>query len=405
MKEYEPSLQQIAEDLQKLNFEEKSLYLSKQSPNFTSFFPNQTFGQYLFSKVTSANDKFHTNTTNKPVLEFLKEHEAARDNLLKLIVGEDYFPHYMRHLEELREKRCQEIMDNTQHLYHFSHIPPIEIGDFIAPHLQKIGNAISEQINKPLCYASSEKESQYVIKPSSISQKKGEKVSIFMDEKAALISGCQPTEFLDKQALSYRYEVDKDTFKPNVALDGTFTNEYESAAKAKILQVEGPFSIIDMTSPRNQGGWDIPVYFIPNIKDKRMIYDKINELRGIGITRKSAMKQVSQQYPDQLIFFNEDDELVSYAKNLESEKAKLEERQKVEELQQLKHFNTQERQRKIAIEVANKEVIARNFQNPKNRKAVHRWLRKKGRKEGGEKPITEKELKIIKLKAMGSKMR
>ena len=83
----------------------------------------------------------------------------------------------------------------------------------------------------------------------------------------------------------------------------------------------------------------------------------------------------------------------------------MEERQKVEELQQLKHFNTQERQRKIAIEVANKEVIARNFQNPKNRKAVHRWLRKKGRKEGGEKPITEKELKIIKLKAMGSKMR
>lgn len=318
----------IKNHLQELSFEEKSSYLSQPIPPKIAAFSNQTIGQYLFSQISVVNDKFHSNTNDNPLSEFMKEHHDARDNLLKLVVGEDYFPLYMQQLEDLRNKRSKEIMENTPHLYHFSQTPPNEFGTHLSIHLQLAGNALSERINEALCYASADKESHYIVKPPSNQREKWDGVSIYMDEKAVMISGCQPTEFLDKQKSSYRYEVDKSTFTPNVSLDGRFTNEYESSENAKIIQTDGPFSIIDMTAPREQGGWDIPVYFLSNKEDKKTISEKINELRGLGATRIDAMKQVSEQFPEQLIFFNENKELLSYAKKLEIEKQKEIERQK-----------------------------------------------------------------------------
>ena len=365
-------LQNIETCLQKLSFEEKSSYLSQICPADVASFPNQTIGQYLFSQISAVNDKFHTNVAKKPLSEYMQEHNELRDDLLKLVVGKDFFPHYMRQLEDLRDKRCHEIMENTEHLYHFSQVIPKEFGTYLQPKPQLAGNALSERIGEELCYAAADKESHYIVKPPSNEREQWDGISIYMDEKAVMVSGYQPKEFLDKQALSYRYEVDKITFRPNVSLSGDFTNEYESLEKAKVVQVEGPFSIIDMTNPREQGGWDIPVYFLPNKEDKKTISEKINELRGLGATRTEAMKQVSEQFPNKMILFNENKELQDYAQNLDIEKQKKTQRVENEKIRQRKNLNTE----------TNFAMIQQNFQNPKNQKAMMKYAEKKEKKTG-----------------------
>lgn len=322
MEKNEAVFQYLVSPLQKLGLEEKLSYFSQICPPGLGAFPNQSIGQYLFSYVSAVNDKLHLNTDEKPLPEFMKEHGAAREYLLKSVVGEDCFPRYMQQLEELRSKRCKEIMESTSRLYHFSQVPPDKFGAHLAPRLQVAGNALSERINEALCYAAADKESHYIVKPPSNEREEWDGVSVYMDEKAVLISGRQPKEFLDKQKPSYRYEVDKSTFKPNVSLDGRFTNEYESSENARVIGVDGPFSIIDMTAPREEGGWGVPVYFLPDKTDKKAIYEKINELRAKGATRSVAMKRVSEQFPDKLIFFNENKDLLTYARNLEAEQRK-----------------------------------------------------------------------------------
>lgn len=401
MDKNELNLKNIEARLRKLSPEEKNTYLSQPCPANIAAFPNQTIGQNLFAQVSAVNDKFHTNASDKPLNIFMAEHGKARDDLLKLIVGTDYFPHYMQQLEELRNKRCNEIMKNTPHLYHFSQIPPEKFGTHLTTHPQLAGNALSEQINSSLCYAAADKESHYIIKPPSNQREKWEGISIYMDEKVVMVSGHQPQKFLDQQTLSYRYEVDKSTFKPNVSLDGRFTNEYESSENAKIIQVDGPFSIIDMVSPRKQGGWDIPVYFLPNKEDKKTISEKINELRNLGTMRTDAMKQISEQFPQKLIFFNENKELLSYAQNLEIEKEKHLKSREEETSKQHKDINSQEHQRKAAIKAANTIMIKRGFQNSKNQKAAEKYAEKKQQKTGRQ--LTEKDIKKLKLKAIGSK--
>ncbi len=322
MEKNEAVFQYLVSPLQKLGLEEKLSYFSQICPPGLGTFPNQSIGQYLFSYVSAVNDKLHLNTDEKPLPEFMKEHGAAREYLLKSVVGEDCFPRYMQQLEELRSKRRKEIMENTSRLYHFSQVPPAEFGAYLTPRLQVAGNALSERINEALCYAAADKESHYIVKPPSNERKEWDGVSVYMDEKAVLISGRQPKEFLDKQKPSYRYEVDRSTFKPNVSLDGGFTNEYESSQNARVIGVDGPFSIIDLTASREEGGWGVPVYFLPDKTDKKAISEKINELRAKGATRAVAMKRVSEQFPDKLIFFNENKDLLTYARNLEAEQRK-----------------------------------------------------------------------------------
>ena len=122
MEKNEAVFQYLVSPLQKLGLEEKLSYFSQICPPGLGAFPNQSIGQYLFSYVSAVNDKLHLNTDEKPLPEFMKEHGAAREYLLKSVVGEDCFPRYMQQLEELRSKRRKEIMENTSRLYHFSRI-------------------------------------------------------------------------------------------------------------------------------------------------------------------------------------------------------------------------------------------------------------------------------------------
>ena len=186
MEKNEANFRNMVSHLQKLGFEEKTSYLSQSCPPGLGAFPNQSVGQYLFSYVSAVNDKLHLNTDEKPLPEFMKEHGAAREYLLKSVVGEDCFPRYMQ-LEELRSKRRKEIMENTSRLYHFSQVPPAEFGAYLTPRLQVAGNALSERINEALCYAAADKESHYIVKPPSNDRKEWDGVSVYMDEKAVLI--------------------------------------------------------------------------------------------------------------------------------------------------------------------------------------------------------------------------
>ena len=147
MEKNEAGFQYLVSPLQKLGLEEKLSYFSQICPPGLGAFPNQSIGQYLFSYVSAVNDKLHLNTDEKPLPEFMKEHGAAREYLLKSVVGEDCFPRYMQQLEELRSKRRKEIMENTSRLYHFSQVPPAEFGAYLTPRLQVAGNALSERIN------------------------------------------------------------------------------------------------------------------------------------------------------------------------------------------------------------------------------------------------------------------
>lgn len=60
----------------------------------------------------------------------------------------------------------------------------------------------------------------------------------------------------------------------------------------------------------------------------------------------------------------------------------------------LKSLSTEEKE-------ANKIMIKRGFQNPKNQKAAQKHADKKERKTG--KPLTQKDIKILKLKATSKK--
>ena len=113
------------------------------------------------------------------------------------------------------------------------------------------------------------------------------------------------------------------------------------------------------------------------------------------------MKQVSAQFPEQLIFFNENEELLLYARNLEIEKEKHRKRQENDISKQYGDINLQAHQRKSARENVNKIMIKRGFQNPKNQQAAAKYAEKKEKTTG--KQLTEQDIKKLKLKTIGSK--
>ncbi len=388
--------------LKSLSTEEKSAYLSQLAPTETAQFEGQTIGQRLFAEISNVNDKWHTNAAGKTLEEFVAEHNRARDNLLKSIVGEDYFPAYQAELESLRKKRSLEIMNKTKHLYHFSQTPPEKFGSQLTPAPQTKENALYEKSRIPLSYATADEGSLYILKPSSNKTDDYEGIHLHTDEKIAVISGHEPKEFLEKQNFSYQYEVNKKDFKPNISLDGRFTGEYESDKPADILDIKGPYSITDMTAPKDKGGFDIPVYFIPNKDDKASLREKINQLRGLGASKRAAMAQISEQYPEKFISFNRNKELVEYAKQLDLKRQKEDRLKEIETARKLnKEALIEARRRRLALKEANKIMIKRGFQNPKNQKAAQKHADKKERKTG--KPLTQKDIKILKLKATSKK--
>ena len=88
---------------------------------------------------------------------------------------------------------------------------------------------------------------------------------------------------------------------------------------------------------------------LPDLKLTNKIFDN------------NLLKKISEQFPEQLIFFNENEELLLYAKNLEIEKEKHLKRQQNNTSQQHKNINFQEHQRKAAREAVNTIMIKRGW--------------------------------------------
>ena len=373
-----------------LSDEQKSAYFNSPAPLHLAQFEGQTNGQLLYAQISELADKLHPKSSSLNFETFMEEHAKLRDDLLKTVVGEEYFKTYMADLESLRQKRQSEIMQQTEHLYHFSQIPPTEFGDYLLTHPQERGNALSEKVGENLCYASTEPQSHYIIKPPSSNPSEYSGVSCYMDEKVVLITGHDPQDFLSKQQLSYRYEVDPKTFVPNVSLDGRFTNEFESKENAIIIGVDGPFSVSDMVKPKENGGWSIPVYFCPNKDNKPAIVQKINELRGVGISRTNALRQVYEQMPNELILLNENQELMTQV-NEQDKKQKKEPKK-----EETKNINQQLQEKLKAERAKSVLLIKRGLQNPKNQKAAEQIADKKISKTG--QGLTEENMKQIKAK-------
>ena len=373
-----------------LSDEQKSAYFNSPAPFHLAQFEDQTNGQLLYAKISELSDGLHTQKEDTDLKNFVEEHTKYKDELLKEVVGEQYFPKYMADLETQRQKRQNEIMSQTEHLYHFSQIPPTEFGDYLLTHPQERGNALSEKVDESLCYASTEAQSHYIIKPPSNNPSEYSGVSCYMDEKVVLITGHEPQDFLSKQQLSYRYEVDPKTFIPNVSLDGRFTNEFESKENALVLSIDGPFSVSDMCKSKENGGWDIPVYFCPNKDNKPDIMKKINELRGVGISRTNALRQVHEQMPNQLILINENQELLTQV----NEQDKKQEKQPKKE--ETKNINQQLQEKLKAEKTYSLLLIKRGLQNPKNQKVAEQIADKKIAKTG--QGLTEENMKQIKAK-------
>lgn len=373
-----------------LSDEQKNTYFNEPAPLHLAQFEGQTNGQLLYAQISELADKLHPKSSSLNFKTFMEEHAKLRDDLLKTVVGEEYFKTYMADLESLRQKRQSEIMQQTEHLYHFSQIPPSSFGEYLLTHPQERGNALSEKVDESLCYASTEPQSHYIIKPPSSNPSEYSGVSCYMDEKVVLITGHDPQDFLSKQQLSYRYEVDPKTFVPNVSLDGRFTNEFESKENARVLSVVGPFSVSDMCKSKENGGWDIPVYFCPNKDNKPDIVQKINELRGIGVSRTNALRQVHEQMPSKLILLNENQELLNQVNELE------EKQEKEPKKEETKNINRQLQEKLEAEKARSAVLIKRGLQNPKNQKVAEQIADKKIAKTG--QGLTEENMKQIKAK-------
>lgn len=384
-------LDNYKESLSWLNDDEKIAYLQQES-SFPDF-AGQTNGQALYKYAVDMVDKQHRRRPKQSLKKFMTEHHKMITNTLKDIVGETCFPAYMADLEKQREIRAEQIMAQTEHLYHFSQVPPEEFGEHLIPTPQQKGNALSEKIGKSLCYATAIDEAMYMIKPPSNELKKDKGVCGHTDERLVMVFGHDPEKFIGEQALSYCYEVDKSSFKPNVSLDGNFTNEYESTTKARIIGIKGPFSIMDMCNTRTEGGWDVPVYFCPRSRDKESLMQRINELRGLGATKRDAFLQTSREHPDKLIYFNENKKLKEFARQQKIEQIKPEKKQQTEKASEVL------RQKYEADKLKNIIAVKRGFQNPKNRKAVNKAADEKLRKTG--KTLTDKDIRLIKVKIAG----
>ncbi|MBE6451529.1 MAG: hypothetical protein E7016_06165 [Alphaproteobacteria bacterium] len=364
---------------------EKDIYFNSVAPDDKAMFDAQTTGQLLYAQISEQAQNLCKQNIDETFETYIERYAQVRDNLLKEEVGETYFEKYMQNLEKLRDEKATSILSQVEHLYHFSQLEPKEFGDYLQPKPQYRGNALSEKIGQPLCYAATDDKSHYIIKPPSNNPKVYDGVSCYMDEKIVLIAGHNPEDFLNEQGFSYRYEVDKSTFVPNISLDGRFTGEYESKNPAKVLAVEGPYSVTDMCN-----SWDIPVYFLPNKEHKTNVTEHIKQLRGIGLSRTNALKQVYEQMPDKLILLNENPDLLNQAQQHDNKNQKEVKKAETKNInEQLQHRLKTEKQRSQIL-------IARGLQNPKNQQIAEKVADKKIEKTG--QGLNPKDMKKIKAK-------
>lgn len=277
---------------------EKDDFLFQEAEN--PEFAGQTNGQVLYAEIVKSLKKRYAPDKEKNLEENVAEYKKQLNLLIAEVVGKDYAEKYMADLQRLREQRQRDIMKNVEHLYHFSQVPPEQFSQ-LKPYKQETGNALQENINVALCYADTRSETIYPLKPSTNKAEIYKGVSVYMDEQCLLVSGKDFAEYVESLSPSYRYEVDKSTFRPVVDLDGHFCNEYESKEPADVIKCDGPFNIKDV-----QQKWDIPVFYIPNDEDKSELRNEYSELMKEGMSRREAMTTVCHRYPEKMQLLQED---------------------------------------------------------------------------------------------------
>ncbi len=70
----------------------------------------------------------------------------------------------------------------------------------------------------------------------------------------------------------------------------------------------------------------------PNKDNKPDIMQKINELRGIGVSRTNALRQVHEQMPSKLILLNENQELLNQVNEQDKKQEKELKKEKTKKL-------------------------------------------------------------------------
>ena len=293
----------LKEKLISMSDNDKNVFFAKPADNAS--FKGQCVGQQLYAQIASNVENF----------------EDIKDRLCE-IVGADYIDKYMENLEKLRKVKQDEIMNLTEHLYHFSQNSQLSE---LEPRFQ-YSCTLNEKAGKSLCFATKEEISPYIGKPSTNNPNEYQGISVFMDEPCLVLSGIDLKKYavdVEKNQ-SYRYEVDKSVFQPLVSLSGEFTNEYASDKTAKIINVSGPFGLHDIYQA------DIPIYFILHAEDRnvlKMVWQQhINE----GMSRYQAMEITQLKYPDKMYCLNKDKELQQQMQNaiqIERLKSKIVDRQ------------------------------------------------------------------------------
>ena len=374
------SLDDTKKKLKDMSTEDKNTFFSQEAPE--PDFKGQTVGQKLYGSTSSYVDKKYPIDKELPFKQEMEKHKAFLEKEILSVVGSDYFQTYINGLQTLREIRSQEIMAETQHLYHFSQAAPEEMGEYLTPKEQERGNAFTENIGENLCYAATNNTSLYILKPPSNKPDEYKNFAVYMDQPCAVVSGIEFSDYIKDLKSSYRYEVDKSSFSPVIGLDGNFANEYESKIPAKILNHEGPFTIEDVYKEL-----DLPVYYIPNKEDKDLLKNICSQYMKEGMSRYEAMEKVRSKFPDKMKNLNKDDELQKLVKeNLKDENTDKKVAKDIQKRQEQKEMN----------KMANRLMALRGFSNPKNQKIAEKAGNEKTEKNG--QPMTNEDIKNIKLK-------
>ncbi len=299
-------------ELSQMTSSEKDSFLSQEAkhPEFTG----QTIGQILYAEIVKSVKQDYTPNEEKNLEENFTEYKELLNKRITEVVGEEYAETYLAELQRLREQRQRDIMQNVEHLYHFSQVPPEQFNELV-PHIQQTGNALQEHIGDALCYADTKSETAYPLKPSTNEAAEYKGVSVYMDEQCLLVSGIDFEKYVRSLSPSYRYEVNKATFMPVVDLDGHFCNEYESTDRATVEKCDGPFDIETV-----YGEWNIPVFYIPDDANKDKLRNEYSKKMEEGMSRREAMTAVCHQYPEEMKLLQEDTKLQQIIKEVKQDK-------------------------------------------------------------------------------------
>ena len=328
----------LKEKLSSMSENDKDVFFAK--PADKASFIGQSVEQQLYALI--ANNVENSKDIKKSLCE---------------IVGPGYIDKYMENLEELRKVRQDEIMKSTEHLYHFSQNSQLSE---LEPRFQ-YSCTLNEETGKSLCFATKEKISPYIGKPSSNNPNEYKGISVFMDEPCLVLSGIDLKKYgvdVEKNK-SYRYEVDKSVFRPLVSLSGEFTNEYVSDKIAKIINASGPFGIHDMYQA------NIPIYYIPNAEDRRVLKSVWQHYINEGMSRYRAMETTQLEYPDKMFCLNKDKELQQQMQNaiqIEKVKSKIVDKQGNDKNTNIK-YELNGRLPQTEVSYKSKKKITENLKN------------------------------------------